>query len=296
MRSIHIPGVGKIGIGQVIGGIASVITFVGVIIAAITGGAGGSSAAIDEPTAPVAAATVASTATAPTVVAPTASSAPASVTASTQPSTTTAPTSATSVTPTSTKPRPVPSTPTSTQRPAPTTPTTSAAPPRPTTSATPARPAVPTTTTSQHSESDYGPGQARPWREWFSLDDDQMQRDADLLGRNIGAFHRQGGSIPLDELAAYAAGQANGFQEITFDESVDDADLYAFTDYVDQSGAAPILVHVERVSIPLAMISEHNPWLWGALKAPDQKGLNYGTAVRFDDNYFYVFTALRKVG
>lgn len=123
-----------------------------------------------------------------------------------------------------------------------------------------------------------------------------MRRDADLLGRNIGAFHRQGGSIPLDELAAYAAGQANGFQEITFDESSDDADLYAFTDYVDQSGAAPTLVHVERVSIPLAMISEHNPWLWGALKAPDQKGLNYGTAVRFDDNYFYVFTALRKVG
>ena len=123
-----------------------------------------------------------------------------------------------------------------------------------------------------------------------------MQRHADQLGRNIGAFHRQGGSIPLDELAAYAAGQANGFREITFDEPVDDADLYAFTDYVDQSGAAPILVHVERISIPLAMISEDNPWLWGALKAPDHKGLNYGTAVRFDDNYFYVFTALRKVG
>ena len=111
----------------------------------------------------------------------------------------------------------------------------------------------------------------------------------------MGKFLRQGGGVPLDELTTFAGGQADSFREITFNESGPDADLYAFTEYVEESGPGPTVVHVERISIPLAMISEDNPWLWGALKAPDHKGLNYGTAVRFDDNYFYVFTALRKV-
>ncbi len=278
MRTIHIPGIGNTAIGtaigRIVGAIASLITLIGVIITAITGSSDGTSPTTDVPTA------------SPTTT-------PTSTTAA-EPSTTAATTSTSSAKPTSAKPSPQPTTPTSTPRPAPPTPTTST-PPRSEAAPTPTRPAAPTTSTSRRDESDYGPGEARSWREWFSLDYTQMRHNAGQLGRNMGKFLRQGGGVPLDELTTFAGGQADSFREITFNESGPDADLYAFTEYVEESGPGPTVVHVERISIPLAMISEDNPWLWGALKAPDHKGLNYGTAVRFDDNYFYVFTALRKV-
>ena len=262
MRTIHIPGIGNTAIGtaigRIVGAIASLITLIGVIITAITGSSDGTSPTTDVPTA------------SPTTT-------PTSTTAA-EPSTTAATTSTSSAKPTSAKPSPQPTTPTSTPRPAPPTPTTST-PPRSEAAPTPTRPAAPTTSTSRRDESDYGPGEARSWREWFSLDYTQMRHNAGQLGRNMGKFLRQGGGVPLDELPTFAGGQADSFREITFNES----------------GPGPTVVHVERISIPLAMISEDNPWLWGALKAPDHKGLNYGTAVRFDDNYFYVFTALRKV-
>ena len=91
-----------------------------------------------------------------------------------------------------------------------------------------------------------------------------MRHNAGQLGRNMGKFLRQGGGVPLDELTTFAGGQADSFREITFNESGPDADLYAFTEYVEESGPGPTVVHVERISIPLAMISEDNPWLWGS--------------------------------
>lgn len=153
---------------------------------------------------------------------------------------------------------------------------------------------IPTTTAPTETESPenrFGPGKKYSWRTLYQLDAQRMKLNASRLDNNKDRYLLRGGASPRTGLENYVIGEANKLQTLEFDETAENADVVARLEYQDETAEKPTIVEVERLAIPLVMNEDVNPW--AEIQAPDLKGLVYGTNVRYDDNYFYIFTAFR---
>lgn len=257
MKPIQIPGIGEVPVEQILGTILSILTLIGVVTGVVVGVGEKGSSNND----------VSATSTARPASKPTSSAkpnpAPTSTPVSTETKTTVPPTPTTS-----------PSTSVSTE------PT-----PQPTTTI-----GTPTETTPP--ESQFGPGKKYSWRYLFNLNDRLMKIRADQLDIGMDRFILRGGGWPRVTLENYIIGEANKYKELIFDEEAENAEHYSVLHYFDENADERTLVIVHRISIPLVEKLDGSPW--ENVQAPDYSNRITGTAVRYDDNYFYIFTAVRN--
>ena len=118
-----------------------------------------------------------------------------------------------------------------------------------------------------------------------------MKLRAQTVESSVNRLQLRGGASPSFELDNYLIGVANNYRTLTFDESKPNAEFWASASFIEGSGPSETYVRVERLSIPYGESIDWDPF--AEIQAPDLKGLNYGTAVRYDDNYVYAFYANR---